>query len=229
MEKPNEYRNELADKLREIRNSDEENPEKARAKAEGYLEAKKETHDYQIADEIHQRDRFIDKEHKENVEQRFERVVDSIAVRQAQIRNGLKGVNYTGFEDKINVQIGPIREAFDFIKKREGELADYNFKIEIEYDVDYEKEPITTSETKYEHFRCIGRIATGSKTVVKPTPMGRVTFSLLNDKGQSYKIFEKELSITEGGGGYFGEEDKKVIKSAIDEVVAKHTEDYKKA
>lgn len=46
MEKPNEYRDDLANKLREIRNSDEENPELAKAKAEGYLEAKKESNEY---------------------------------------------------------------------------------------------------------------------------------------------------------------------------------------
>jgi phenylalanyl-tRNA synthetase beta subunit len=38
-----EYRDDLASKLREIRNSDKENPEVAKAKAQGYLIAIKET------------------------------------------------------------------------------------------------------------------------------------------------------------------------------------------
>lgn len=42
-----EYRDELADKLKEIRNSDPENPQVAKAKAVGYLEAKKETGEYE--------------------------------------------------------------------------------------------------------------------------------------------------------------------------------------
>lgn len=37
-----EYRDDLADKLKEIRNSDPENPELAKAKAEGYLQGRKE-------------------------------------------------------------------------------------------------------------------------------------------------------------------------------------------
>ncbi len=41
-----EYRDELAKKLKEIRNSEPENPEIARAKAQGYLEARKETGKY---------------------------------------------------------------------------------------------------------------------------------------------------------------------------------------
>ena len=41
-----EYRNELADKLKEIRNSDEKNPDVAKAKAHGYLDAKRESEEY---------------------------------------------------------------------------------------------------------------------------------------------------------------------------------------
>ena len=46
---PQEYRDELAEKLKDIRGSDKENPELAKAKAQGYLEAKKETEEYEIA------------------------------------------------------------------------------------------------------------------------------------------------------------------------------------
>ncbi len=52
-----EYRDELANKLKEIRNSEPENPESAKAKAQGYLDAKKETRDYQE----------VEKSHKENI------------------------------------------------------------------------------------------------------------------------------------------------------------------
>jgi hypothetical protein len=48
-----EYRDELADKLKEIRNSDAENPEIAKAKAQGYLDAKQETEEYKTAKESH--------------------------------------------------------------------------------------------------------------------------------------------------------------------------------
>ena len=40
------FRNELADKLKEIRKSDPENPEFVKGKAQGYLDAKKETAEY---------------------------------------------------------------------------------------------------------------------------------------------------------------------------------------
>lgn len=64
-----EYRDELADKLKEIRNSDPENPEVAKAKAEGYLEAKKETREYEKSKELHSEDMkvlsFLEKNNKE--------------------------------------------------------------------------------------------------------------------------------------------------------------------
>ncbi len=50
------YRDELSDKLQEIRQSDPENPEKARAKAQGYLEAQQETEEYQGARKKHLKD-----------------------------------------------------------------------------------------------------------------------------------------------------------------------------
>jgi len=53
MEKlPHQYRDELVNKLKEIRNSDPENPEVAKAKAQGYLQAKKETREYQLEYEL---------------------------------------------------------------------------------------------------------------------------------------------------------------------------------
>ncbi len=47
-----EYRDDLADKLKKIRNSDQKNPEIAKSKAQGYLAAKQETEEYQEAREI---------------------------------------------------------------------------------------------------------------------------------------------------------------------------------
>ncbi len=47
---PEKYRKELADKLRGMRNSDPENSEIARAKAQGHLDAKKENEDYKEAE-----------------------------------------------------------------------------------------------------------------------------------------------------------------------------------
>jgi hypothetical protein len=44
-----EYRDSLAEKLKEIRNSDPENTEKAHTKAEGYLDATQETTEYKLA------------------------------------------------------------------------------------------------------------------------------------------------------------------------------------
>lgn len=54
-----EYRDELAGKLKEIRNSDTENPEVAKAKAEGYLEAMREhSSDYKDAESKHNYERM---------------------------------------------------------------------------------------------------------------------------------------------------------------------------
>ena len=49
-----EYRDELANKLKDIRNSDPENPEIAKAKAQGYLDAKRETEEYTESKDKHQ-------------------------------------------------------------------------------------------------------------------------------------------------------------------------------
>jgi len=48
-----EFRDDLADKLREIRNSDEENADEAKAKAAGYLMAKQETGEYKDSHKEH--------------------------------------------------------------------------------------------------------------------------------------------------------------------------------
>jgi len=52
-EKFEEYRDELAEKLKEKRSSDSENPGKAHAKAQGHLEAKKEAPQYKEAKNSH--------------------------------------------------------------------------------------------------------------------------------------------------------------------------------
>ena len=55
-----EYRDELADKLKEIRNQDEENPELAKAEARGYLSAVKEIDpSYNDARQLHMEERDI--------------------------------------------------------------------------------------------------------------------------------------------------------------------------
>ncbi len=51
-----EYRDTLADKLTEIRNSDTENPEIAKAKAQGYLDAKKEDPVYHDSAKEHKKE-----------------------------------------------------------------------------------------------------------------------------------------------------------------------------
>ena len=48
-----EYRDDLATKLREIRNSDPEEPKLAKAEAEGFLDAKRETSEYVYNKEAH--------------------------------------------------------------------------------------------------------------------------------------------------------------------------------
>lgn len=57
MEKqPQDYRDNLADKLKEIRNSDAENPDLAKAEAKGYLNAKKETEEYKDSKAEHEQE-----------------------------------------------------------------------------------------------------------------------------------------------------------------------------
>jgi hypothetical protein len=55
-----EYRDDLANKLKEIRNSDQENSEVAKVRAEGYLEAKSETSEYRDAQEKHKEEIFTE-------------------------------------------------------------------------------------------------------------------------------------------------------------------------
>jgi hypothetical protein len=228
-ESSKEYRDELAEKIKDIRSADPENPENSRVKAQGYLDAKKESQEYQKADEIHQRDRFVDEEHKEVTDKEFKAVVTKINNRQAQIRKDFEGERYYR---EINILINPIREAFKLIKKREGELADYGLKIDVEYNVDYDKDPNTQSESVTRYYQCIGHLHEGYRHAVKKTEMGTVIFGLSDEEGQHYKIFEKDVPITEYGKGdtanELSEEDEKVIKDRIDKVVAKHSKDYKK-
>jgi len=63
-EQAGEYRDELAEKLKEIRNSDEKNRGESTAKAEGYLEAKRETPEYQKAKEGHKKDIAMEERRK---------------------------------------------------------------------------------------------------------------------------------------------------------------------
>ncbi|MEI7463188.1 MAG: hypothetical protein WCK03_02205 [Candidatus Taylorbacteria bacterium] len=51
-----EYRDNLAEKLKEIRNSEENPSDISRAKAQGYLDAKKETKDYEESKRSHKND-----------------------------------------------------------------------------------------------------------------------------------------------------------------------------
>jgi hypothetical protein len=69
-----EYRDELADKLKEIRNSDEENPEIVKAKAQGYLDAKKETEEYTEAEINHK----LENQSREKNEEIAKMVCDEI-------------------------------------------------------------------------------------------------------------------------------------------------------
>ena len=69
-----EYRDELAEKLKEIRNSDPKNPEAARTKAQGYLDAKKETEKYILEKDKHQtevKEEIADKEKIKEMERQF--------------------------------------------------------------------------------------------------------------------------------------------------------------
>lgn len=59
-----EYRDELAGKLKEIRNSDPANPDLGRSKAQGYLDAKRETDEYQEA--VENRSEYTDYEKLED-------------------------------------------------------------------------------------------------------------------------------------------------------------------
>lgn len=52
-EESKEYRDNLAEKVKDIINSDSENPEAAKAKASGYLEAEKGSDEYKLAKETH--------------------------------------------------------------------------------------------------------------------------------------------------------------------------------
>ena len=61
MENFQSYRDNLAKKVKEIRNSNKKNPANAKAKAEGYLEAKQGTKQYKTAEKL-QREEFKNRE-----------------------------------------------------------------------------------------------------------------------------------------------------------------------
>ena len=64
-----EYRDDLAEKLKEIRNSDPENPEIAKAEARGYLDAKQETEKYISEKDKHQAEVKEEIAHKEKIKE----------------------------------------------------------------------------------------------------------------------------------------------------------------
>ncbi len=93
-----EYRDDLADKLKEIRNSDPENPELAKAKAQGYLQGRKEDKfynnriGYKITPYKEAKKQKIEKVNKDKDEKRSKEVMDLLSRDLEQIRkNGLLG------------------------------------------------------------------------------------------------------------------------------------------
>jgi len=64
MEKLNHktYRKDLAEKLKDMRSSDEEHPEHSRAKTHGYLERDQETNEYNEAEKQHRLEKKFEKE-----------------------------------------------------------------------------------------------------------------------------------------------------------------------
>jgi hypothetical protein len=95
------YRDELAGKLHEIRNSDEEKPELGRAKAQGYLEAKQETNEYKNAKDIHI---LYERERSNLTEEEFQQRVKREELRQ-----------------KLDVlEIGEFREGVARVKDKDG-------------------------------------------------------------------------------------------------------------
>lgn len=102
------YRDKLSDKLQEIRQSDPENPEKARAKAQRYLESKQETKKYQKARE----------EHLEDIEKKKDEVS---YIRQTAFKKAFdRMVN----EGKINPTKGEYEEAKRFVQETKKRLLD---------------------------------------------------------------------------------------------------------
>lgn len=95
-----EYRDDLAAKLREIRNSDSENSEIAKAKASGYLDSEKNKDEYIKSKKYHQK--YIENHIFENApaEQRVDKVLEKIRkertealVSREEILSGLKAID----------------------------------------------------------------------------------------------------------------------------------------
>lgn len=88
----NQYRDELADKLKEIRNSDPENPEIAKAKAGGYLEASKQSEEHKRAEE----DYRTSMEHQREIEKRKQELIQGLEEQNEKLNN-LKNDPVIGF------------------------------------------------------------------------------------------------------------------------------------
>lgn len=95
-----EYRDDLANKLKEIRNSDLENSEIAKAKAEGYLDSEKNKEEYVEARKFHHK--YVESYVLENAsaEKRVDKVLEEIKKRykdtlvsREDILSGLKAVD----------------------------------------------------------------------------------------------------------------------------------------
>lgn len=103
------FRDDLADKLNGGRNSDEENPELARAKTQGYLEAKKETEEYQSTKKRHLNDV------KDLLESKPDNIRKALNKIESELDRALKVTEY--FKKGIEIPNDIANWAFGYFKK----------------------------------------------------------------------------------------------------------------
>lgn len=139
------YRDDLAGKLNEIRNSNPENKDAARAKASGYLDAKKETEEYKSARKKHHEDiekNILSKEEERvssmPAEERLQYVLD----KEPKLKMRYSDEQVVKFLEKVDqlVEIGVlinfsvlyVDDALEYFTTHTDDFPDFDSKAEYD-------------------------------------------------------------------------------------------------
>lgn len=122
-----EYRDDLAEKLKEIRNSDIENPEITKAKAQGYLEHAQSTNEYKVNKMLHGSE-IYNKIEEEKFETYIEKLIsffDKVKLKVEvfptdELRDAIKNYVASNENDSRGQQVGHLIKDYYINKYGEG-------------------------------------------------------------------------------------------------------------
>ncbi len=202
-----EYRDNLAKKLNEIRESDPENPEKAKGKAQGFLMASKETEKYTKSEKAHTIERvrrlpaekrlpyFIEELGEEAEKYTKEELLKSLEAIDKAIENGI-AFNHLDESYELYKYIGRIFEFSREYKNFELEDPDYYdldgaFRALKEIFLPMEKMLLDVKEKSYGGTSLLEKVVIDRITISSGDPFG-LTVAENKKPGINYEELRKE-------------------------------------